>query len=694
MLNCNPAWQSAGRDGNVHNSEKFLRPSLVILVILAVVWAGQPISAAPAPVRTLAPASTAAKYVIILHGDGMGPEHVKAGGMYVNGSPGTLPFEAFANKTTMTHNNATGGVTDSAASATTMATGVKVNNGVISVRLPGDGAELPSLLEMYRDRAKSTGLVTESYLTDASPAAHGAHDTSRNNYAAIFTDFISQSRPNVLLGGGGNGFDSAAAISQGYAVVTDRAALLGLNTEAQTRVAGGFGGGLILPPGSAGRSDTLPNLAEMAGAALQILDNDPDGFLLFVEEEGIDEAAHANKPLYLSLAMAEFSAAAQKVLDWVEDPTNAADWNNTLVIVLADHETGGLTVTANNGRGQTPGMAWTTTGHTATPVPVYARGVGADQITGAQIDNTAIFTLLQPSGPALCTAVTLTTGADTWLDVAPSGANTPHGADLKLVTDGSPDNSILLKWNLSAIPAGSTISAATMSFYMSVSQDQSSHAYEFYALRRNWSETNATWNNADTDAPWGTAGAQNTVSDRDTTVLETSPTGGTPPTWVSTALNLDGVTQLRRWLDGSAPYYGFAIQDYADTTSDGFRFNAFNSTNPPRLAVKYCLPAAAPIISSTPDDPGLMLEWRHLATNAHYEVWRSPTPYFIPKTTPNATRRETLSAPISSSTLTHIDSPVTSVGGTYFTVLGVDALDQPSAPSNYVGIFRFSLVSE
>ena len=262
----------------------------------------------------------------------------------------------------------------------------------------------------------------------------------------------------MLLGGGGNGFNSAAALSQGYTIVTDRAALLGLNTEAQTRVAGGFGSGLILPPGSAGRSDTLPNLAEMAGTALQILDNDPDGFFLFVEEEGIDEAAHANNALYLSLAMAEFSAAAQKVLDWVEDPTNVADWNNTLVIVLADHETGGLTVTANNGRGQTPGMAWATTGHTATPVPVYARGVGADQITGAQIDNTAIFTLLQPSGPALCTAVTLTTGVDTWLDAAAIGANTPHGADLKLVADGSPDNSILLKWNLSAIPTGSTVS--------------------------------------------------------------------------------------------------------------------------------------------------------------------------------------------------------------------------------------------
>ena len=164
----------------------------------------------------------------------MGPEHVKAGGMYVNGTPGTLPFEMFSNKTTMTHNNATGATTDSAASATAMATGVKVDNGVISMRLPGDGAELTSLLELHRDRAKSTGLVTEDSMTDASPAAYGAHEPSRSNTSAIFNDFVTQSRPNVLLGGGGNGFDAALAASQGYTVVSDRTALLALDTETQT----------------------------------------------------------------------------------------------------------------------------------------------------------------------------------------------------------------------------------------------------------------------------------------------------------------------------------------------------------------------------------------------------------------------------------------------------------------------------
>lgn len=127
-----------------------------------------------------------------MQGDGMGPEQAKAGGMYVNGAPGTLPFEAFPNQTTMTHNNAAGSTTDSAASATAITTDVKVNNGVISLRLPGNGTELTSLLELYRDRGKSTGLVTEDSMTDASPAAHGAHESSRNSAAAIFLAITSR----------------------------------------------------------------------------------------------------------------------------------------------------------------------------------------------------------------------------------------------------------------------------------------------------------------------------------------------------------------------------------------------------------------------------------------------------------------------------------------------------------------------
>lgn len=342
-------------------------------------------------------AGTPAKYVILLQGDGMGFEHVKAGGMYGHGAANTLCFESFPNQTSMTHNNASGATTDSAASATAMATGAKVDNGVVSVRLPGDGADLTSLLEQHREFGRAAGLVTESFLTDASPACHGAHEPSRSNTAEIFGDYLNRSRPEILLGGGGNGYDGLQAQAQGYTVVLDRAGLLALDTETAGRVAGGFGGGLIPPEGAAGRDPSLPTLPEMTQQALAVLDNNSAGFYVFIEQEGIDEYAHANDGLGLCLSVQELDHAVQAAIAWVDAPTTDADWTNTLLIVLADHETGGLTVTETSPQaGIVPSMAWSTTGHTQTPVPVYARGAGAEQITGTQIDNTGIFTFLRP----------------------------------------------------------------------------------------------------------------------------------------------------------------------------------------------------------------------------------------------------------------------------------------------------------
>jgi alkaline phosphatase len=344
---------------------------------------------------------TTAKYIILMQGDGMGPEHVKAGGMFANGAAGTLIFESFPNRTTMTHNNASGHTTDSAASATAMATGVKVNNGVISVRLPGDGSDLTSLLELHKASGKSSGLITTSFVTDASPAAHGAHDPSRNSYAAIFSDYLYQSQPAVLCGAGGFGFDTALAQSNGYTLVTDRTGLLGLDPVTTTRVAGSFGNGLIPADGLAGRDPSLPTLPEMTRQALEILDNNPAGFYAFIEHEGSDEYSHAHNAEGLVRAVKEFGTAVQTAIDWVDNTATAADWSNTLLVVLADHETGGLTVTETHPlAGVVPALIWSTSDHTQTPVPVYARGAGAGQITGAVIDNTDIFSILRPSSPA------------------------------------------------------------------------------------------------------------------------------------------------------------------------------------------------------------------------------------------------------------------------------------------------------
>lgn len=430
--------------------KKFLALTFVFAFLFALLMPTAPLAAQ---------ASTSVKYIILFQGDGMGIEHIKAGGMYVYGAAGTLAFEAFPYDTTMTHNNATNTLTDSAASATAMATGVKVNNGVISVRLPGDGSELTSLLELHRNLGRSTGLVTISFTTDASPAAHGAHDTSRNNTSAIFNDYMVQTRPNIILGGGGSGYSGTTAASQGYTVVSDRAGLLALNTESQTRVAGGFGSGMIPADGMPGRLTTLPTLPEMTEAALKVLDNDLDGFYVFIEHEGIDEYSHANNVEGLVKSMSELNAAVQKAIDWVNTPGDEADWSNTLMVMVADHETGGLHVTETSpAPGKIPAVTWSTTGHTTTPVAVYAMGNGAEQITGVQIDNTNIFSLLSPTllPPAAPTNLTAAAVSESQINLSWTD-NASNEAGFKI--EHSPDG---LAWTqIATVGAGVTSYANT-----------------------------------------------------------------------------------------------------------------------------------------------------------------------------------------------------------------------------------------
>jgi len=339
---------------------------------------------------TFAPAAFATpKNIIIMIGDGMGPEEVKAAAYYVSGAQGSLSFESFPQTGNCTTAPSGGGVTDSAAAATAIATGHKVNNGVISVALPGDGSDLQTLLEYFRDEGKSTGLVTTTYMTHATPAGFGAHTSDRGNTSNIATDYISQTRPNVLFGGGANGMSVSAAQTAGYTVVTNRTEMDAVDTETATYVSGQFGTS-HLPyeydyfTGSDNGYDTLPHLSEMVTTALAILDNDPDGFFLMVEGGRIDHAGHENNIQRNVFETIEFSNTVQEVADW------EGGRYDTLIIVTADHETGGLTVTGNNGAGNFPSVTWSTTGHTGINVPVYATGPNSEMISGT-MDNTGFF---------------------------------------------------------------------------------------------------------------------------------------------------------------------------------------------------------------------------------------------------------------------------------------------------------------
>jgi alkaline phosphatase len=171
--------------------------------------------------------------------------------------------------------------------------------------------------------------------------------------------------------------------------------LAAVDTSAVSYLSGQFGS-THLPYEADGDMLGLPHLSDMTTTALDILDNDSDGFFLMIEGGKIDHASHDNQLARMIGETEEFSNTVAGVLAW------AAGRDDTLVVVTADHETGGLTVLGDNGAGMLPTVSWSTTGHTGVNVPVYAWGVGADRFNGV-MDNTDFFEAITVPEPGSTT---------------------------------------------------------------------------------------------------------------------------------------------------------------------------------------------------------------------------------------------------------------------------------------------------
>ena len=330
------------------------------------------------------------KNVIIMIGDGMGFQQVEAARYYASGNTVPLSFETLPYSGDMTTYSANSGIgyenyTDSAAAGTAIATGVKVNNDVVSVAIPGDGSDLLTLLEYFKAAGKSTGTVTTTYHEHTTPAAFTAHNPDRDNYSQIGVDIMTNSKPNVLLGGSAT-ISTTTAQNAGYTTVTNRTQMLAVDTASVTHLFSQFGTGYMpYENDGTGMGTTYPHLSEMTQTALEILEKNENGFFLMVEGGRIDSAGHDNNLQRNIYETIEFANAAQVVMDW------AAGRTDTLIIVTADHETGGLEVTETNPQQSVwPDVTWYWGNHTGQNVPIYARGVNAQYVYGT-LDNTDIF---------------------------------------------------------------------------------------------------------------------------------------------------------------------------------------------------------------------------------------------------------------------------------------------------------------
>jgi alkaline phosphatase len=321
--------------------------------------------------------------IILIIGDGMGPEQIKAAGFYKYGQEGLLSFEQFPYMTYQTTYSANSSVTDSAASATAMATGKKVDNGVISMETPGSRKQLNTILEIAKNQGKATGLVTTTISVHATPAAFAAHASSRNGYDDIGYQYMHISRPDVLFAGGDPSVSVVIAEDAGYILATDKTSLSNLTYSPGAKYFGYFGNGHL--PYMYDGMGTLPELSDMALKALDVLEETDEGFFLMIEGGRIDHAGHANDVTRTVHEVLELADTVEHVVSW------ASDKPDTLIIVTADHETGGLSVVKNNGAGTIPDVTWSTTGHTGTDVPVYVWGENAQYHSEQIMDNTDIF---------------------------------------------------------------------------------------------------------------------------------------------------------------------------------------------------------------------------------------------------------------------------------------------------------------
>jgi len=317
------------------------------------------------------------KNVIMMIGDGMGTSQIFAG-MTANG--GHLFLDNFKQVGFSKTQSSDKYITDSAAGGTALSAGQKTYNGAIGVNT--DTVAIKTILEMAEDKGLATGLVSTSAITHATPASYIAHQGSRGSYEDIAADFL-KTDIDVFIGGGYKHFaerkdkrDLTSELKQkGYLVLRDM--------DAIAKVKNGKLAGLTAEEHNEVFPKRKMNLPLSTQTALNILNENKKGFFIMVEGSQIDWGGHATNTIYIVNEMLDFDQAIGKALEF------AAIDRETLIIVTADHETGGFALAGGDMKTGMVKGAFTSGDHTGVMVPVFAYGPGAEKFTGI-MENTDI----------------------------------------------------------------------------------------------------------------------------------------------------------------------------------------------------------------------------------------------------------------------------------------------------------------
>lgn len=319
--------------------------------------------------------------IIFLIGDGMGLGQITAG-MIANGMKTNLEkFPVVGLHKSYASDDL---ITDSAAGATAFSTGEKTYNGAIGVG--PDQKKLETILEAAHRKGLKTGLVATSTIVHATPASYFSHNVSRQNYEQIALDLLDED-VDFFIGGGKKYFDRRNDDRNLYNELGAKGYQISdyfqqnLNDVDITGEKFGYLTADDSPLTVMQGRDYLQKATEIA---LDFLSKKSEkGFFLMVESSQIDWGGHANNSRYIVDEFKEFDKVIGKVLNWAKKD------GKTLVVVTADHETGGYSINPGSTRDSLV-TAFTTDYHTGTMIPVFAFGPGAEMFSGIY-ENTAIY---------------------------------------------------------------------------------------------------------------------------------------------------------------------------------------------------------------------------------------------------------------------------------------------------------------